>query len=136
MVRIPIALLRVRRSVAFRSLYHGNLERLTNRPNGPGERSPGLRPQADVRPAWAQNRRWKSSGGPDEGNPPPRGQGLLREEGLVEVLGAGPNRACAKRWVGVQLVGKPASDGEARYSSEVVRTGAGVGSKFCVLPGE
>lgn len=86
-----------------------------------------------MRPAWAQNRRCKSSGDPDEGNPPPRGQGLLREEGLVEVLGAVPNRARAKRWAGVQPVGEPPSDGKAQYSSGAVRRGDGVGTKFCVL---
>ena len=61
------------------------------------EREGAVWRSAAVRPAWAQNRRCKSSGGPDEGNLSPRGQGLLREEGLVEVLGAVPNRARAKR---------------------------------------
>jgi len=51
----------------------------------------------------------------------------------VEVLGVVPNRARAKRRAGVQPVGEPASDGKARYSSEVVRTGDGIGTKFCVL---
>jgi hypothetical protein len=51
----------------------------------------------------------------------------------VEVLGAVPNRAQAKRWAGVQLAGEPAIDGEARYPSGVGRRSDGSGTKFCVL---
>jgi hypothetical protein len=51
----------------------------------------------------------------------------------VEVLGAVPNRARAKRRARRTTRGKPASDGEARYSSGVVRKGDGSGTKFYVL---
>ena len=51
----------------------------------------------------------------------------------MEVLGAVPNRARAKRRARRTTRGKPASDGEARYSSGVVRKGDGSGTKFYVL---
>jgi len=51
----------------------------------------------------------------------------------MEVLGAVPNRARAKRRAGVQPGGEPPTDGKALYPSGVVRRGDGVGTKFCVL---
>ena len=51
----------------------------------------------------------------------------------MEVLGAVPNRARAKRRARRTTRGKPTSDGEARYSSGVVRKGDGSGTKFYVL---
>jgi hypothetical protein len=61
---------------------------------------PGPRGGAErraVRPAWARNRRWESSGDPDGGNPSPTDKGVTARERLVEVVGAVPNRAKAKR---------------------------------------
>ncbi len=51
----------------------------------------------------------------------------------MEVYGAVPNRAKAKRCKGVQPGGKPANGGEARYPSADVRIGDGVGTKFHAL---
>ena len=51
----------------------------------------------------------------------------------MEVYGAVPNRAKAKRCKGVRPGGKPANGGEARYPSAGVRIGDGVGTKFHVL---
>ncbi len=51
----------------------------------------------------------------------------------MEVYGAVPNRAKAKRCKGVRPGGKPARGGEARYPSACVRIGDGVGTKFHAL---
>lgn len=50
-----------------------------------------------MRLAWAQRRRWKSSGDPDGGNPEPEDKGVTVRERLVEVEGAVPNRVQTKR---------------------------------------
>jgi len=51
----------------------------------------------------------------------------------VEVYGAVPNRAKAKRCKGARPGGKPANGGEAQYPSAGARIGDGLGTKFHVL---
>ncbi len=51
----------------------------------------------------------------------------------MEVYGAVPNRAKAKRRKAYEPGGKPANGGEAQYPSAGVRIGDGLGTKFHVL---
>jgi hypothetical protein len=52
---------------------------------------------------------------------------------LVEVYGAVPNRAKAKRRKASVPVGEPACGGEAQYPSDGTRIGDGIGTKFCAF---
>ena len=51
----------------------------------------------------------------------------------MEVLGAVPNRARAKRWVGVQPWVSRHPTAKPDIRRKAVRRGDGVGTKFCVL---